>query len=266
MWPRDLQALLPKVAKELLQKQQTKFRRDWGMMSKAFPDITREVYLYNWLLVNTRSFYYAVKPTEPLPVGDRMTLQPVADLLNHADRGCMVSFSSDGFTVTADRKYQAGEEIYITYGGHSNDFLLTEYGFILLAQNRWDEVCLDEIILPSLSKQQKAELDDRGFLGNYMLDAETPGCHRTQVALRLLCCTPVQWRRFVDAADDREASQQKVNALLVRLLKSFVDRIQVRLEDIRQLNAGSRSQKELLRQRWEQIDKMVRQTILDLDI
>lgn len=82
-------------------------------------------------------------------------------------------------------------------------------------KNQWYEVCLDDVILPNLEKTQKAELETRGYLGNYLLNAETAGCHRTQVVLRLLCCTRRQWCSFVDAEDDGEASQEMVDDLLI---------------------------------------------------
>ena len=265
MWPAELQTLLTKPAKDLLRKQQAKFQRDWDMISTAFPDISQERYIYSWLLVNTRTFYYTTPRMERLPHHDRMALQPVADLLNHADTGCQVSFSPDSFTITADRMYRAGEEVHICYGGHSNDFLLTEYGFVLV-ENRWDEVCFDDVILPSLNKEQKADLHARAFLGKYMLDAETIGCYRTQVVLRLLCCTHRQWQRFVNAEDDGEASQSQVDVLLKQFLDRFAKTIQQTLESIEKLDVGQESQREILSRRWKQVETMVTQAIERLNI
>ena len=51
-----------------------------------------------------------------------------------------MTFQADGFTIVSDREYSkrlpsdlfmcsstdAGEEMYISYGNHSNDFLLAE--------------------------------------------------------------------------------------------------------------------------------------------
>ncbi|MCJ1394651.1 hypothetical protein MMC18_007531 [Xylographa bjoerkii] len=260
MWPNELQLLLPKPAKDLLKKQQAKFQQDWNVVAKTFLELRREKYLYTWFIVNTRTFYYVTPKMERLPRDDRLALLPVADLLNHADSGCHVSFSPESFTITADCAYRAGEEVHICYGGHSNDFLLTEYGFVL-AKNKWDEVCLDDVILPNLNLTQKAELEDRGFLGKYMVDAETIGCHRTQVALRLLCCTPRQWRSFVDAEDDGDASQGEVDALLTQLLGRVSQTIGETLENIENLNVGQDTQRELLAERWKQIKTMITQTI-----
>jgi hypothetical protein len=260
MWPEKLQNLLPKRAKDLLKKQQAKFQREWDIVTKVFPDMHREEYLHTWFIVNTRTFYYVTPKMVRLPCEDKLALLPVADLLNHADTGCQVSFSPESFTVSTNRTYPAGEEVYVCYGGHSNDFLLTEYGFVL-AKNRWDEVCLDDLILPILNTTQKFELEGRGFLGKYMLDAETAGCHRTQVVLRVLCCTSRQWRNFIDAGNDGDAAQRKVDALLIKLLDSFLRTVGKTLRDIERLNVGQDTQRELLTQRWKQIETTITQTI-----
>ena len=264
MWPPELQNLLPKPATDLLRKQQAKFEQEWDPVAEAYPDMQRQDFLYAWFIVNTRTFYYETPLMKTFPHNDKLALLPVADLLNHADVGCQVSFCPESFTIVADRGYSAGEEIFISYGGHSNDFLLAEYGFVLAA-NRWDEVCLDEVILPLLSKMQKAELEGCGFLGKYMLDAETAGCHRTQVALRLLCCTLEQWHRFVDAEDDGEGSQGEVDALLMQLLDTFLQTIGKTMEDIEKLSDGQVTQRDLLLERWKQIQSVVMQTMKRLE-
>lgn len=68
-----------------------------------------------------------------------MALNPFADCFNHADEGCKVEYGPIGFKISSDRVYEKDEEIYISYGSHSNDFLLVEYRFILL-ENKWDEL------------------------------------------------------------------------------------------------------------------------------
>ena len=203
---------------------------------KLNKSITKDDYLYAWLLVNTRTFYHETPRTKKFKKEDKMVLQPVADLFNHTSydpsaeekegnkKTCSVAFSPTAFTITTARPYTAGEEVYICYGNHSNDFLLIEYGF-LFDENVWDEVCIDDAILPLLNQHQptpvqqqqqppkkptrrlhergkkdpkpttsnhtpktpKDLLEETGFLGNYNLDPRNPtGCYRTQVALRAL--------------------------------------------------------------------------------
>ncbi|KAK4239341.1 ribosomal lysine N-methyltransferase set11 [Achaetomium macrosporum] len=264
---RALHRYLPKPALALLNKQQSKFTRDWAAIQQS-PLATsipkQEDFLYFWLLANTRTFYHESAQNAGLPKDDRMVLQPVADLFNHADTGCEVAFTPDGFTITADREYAKGDEVYICYGKHSNDFLLVEYGFVL-AENRWDEVCLDDAILPELSRQQKAVLEERGFLGNYVLDQRTV-CYRTQVALRLLCVPAGRWERLVyEGEDGGEAVQQKVDRLFVKILRKYHGKVEETIQELEELEDCQSWQREVLCLRWQQIRGLVNQTIERLE-
>jgi hypothetical protein len=193
-----------------------------------------------------------------------MVMQPVADLFNHADAGCAVAFTPASFTVVADRAYAPGEEAYICYGKHPNDFLLVEYGF-LLAPNRWDEVGLDDAVLPELSGEQKARLDERGFLGGYVLDARTV-CYRTQVALRLLCVPAAQWERLVyEGEDGGEVLQEKVDRLLLRVLRKYRGKVEATVEELEESEVGQPEQREMLSSRWQQVLGVIDQTIERLE-
>ena len=293
-WPAPLQSLLPAGASRLLDKQRAKFNKDWDTISAAFPiegkakskgggvskECTREEYMHAWLLVNTRTFYFVTPKTERLPKEDHMALQPVADLFNHTDRGgCHVAFDhTDSFTFRTTRAYEKGDEVHISYGSHSNDFLLVEYGFVL-ARNHWDEVRLDDVILPALSRRQREELEDAGFLGNYVLDNDTL-CHRTQVALRQMAVTGRyggltmdEWRKFVSGLDDGEKSQANVDALAVGLLEKYEATIKTKEKELRRLRFQeedgheemNESRRETLLRRWEQIRSLVKATIERLE-
>ncbi|KAK3906587.1 ribosomal lysine N-methyltransferase set11 [Staphylotrichum tortipilum] len=265
-WDTALHAYLPKPALTLLRKQQAKFTRDWAAIQQASLDasVTRQDFLYSWLLVNTRTFYHESPRTAKLPKDDRMVLQPVADLFNHADKGCHVAFGPASFTITADRAYDEGEEVYICYGKHTNDFLLVEYGFVL-AHNGWDEVCLDDAVLPELGKEHKARLDERGFLGNYVLDAKTV-CYRTQVALRLLCAPAGQWERLVfEGEDGGEALQEEVDRLLVKVLRKYRGVVERTIHELEDIEVGQAEQRDMLCTRWQQIQSLVNQTVERLE-
>ncbi|KAK7417006.1 hypothetical protein QQZ08_011804 [Neonectria magnoliae] len=264
MWPKELQDLLPRRAKDLLEKHTTTFRRDADFVLKAFPDLTRDDYLYSWVLVNTRTFYNSMPKMKTYAQADRLMCMPAADLFNHADQGCQLSYSALGYNIVANRAYFAGEEVYLSYGSHSNDFLLAEYGFIL-DTNRWDEVYLDDVILPRLNRTQRDDLKSVDFLGRYALDDQTLGCHRTQVALRMLCCTPRQWQRFFDGEDDGSTSQVDVDDLLRMVLNDLLDIVGETLLKVDEADVGLDGQRELLRRRWQQTETMVRRTIEQLE-
>ncbi|ETS84389.1 hypothetical protein PFICI_02414 [Pestalotiopsis fici W106-1] len=259
LWPASLQCLLPGVAKKLLSKQQAKLAKDRATVGAAFPDLDQDRYTHGWLLANTRTFYYLSPARRRRKRDDHMVLQPVADLLNHADAGCDVHFGDAAFTVRADRAYAAGDEIFICYGRHGGDFLMVEYGFDM-DENRWDEAGLDEMVLSVLDEKSREMLDDRGFLGGYVLDRGQV-CYRTQAALRTLCCSEREWSRFVDGMDDGERSQKKVDELLVELLGKYSTSIIGTMEEIDGLQEGEPCQRGLLAARWRHILRLVQGTL-----
>jgi hypothetical protein len=259
-WEPDLQMLLPPTAKALLENQQRKFSKDWSIASTAFPQLDQKRYLYNWLIVNTRTFYWTIPGIKKVPPPDDcMALNPFADYFNHADQGCLVEYGPMGFKISSDRVYENDEEIYISYGNHSNDFLLAEYGFIL-SRNKWDEVQLDHILLAELSTRQRAQLEEVGFLGKYVLDQHII-CHRTQVALRLLCVSLKSWYRFVNGEDDGEDDQAKADQVLLKILTRYEDQAKEVSGQVMSVKVGLVHQREILDRRWKQILVILRAAI-----
>ncbi|KAL2887624.1 Ribosomal N-lysine methyltransferase 2 [Ceratocystis lukuohia] len=256
LWDASLQELLPAVSRSRLDVQKTAFTKDWEVVHDAFPEISESEYRYAWLLVNTRGFYNNSPRMKRYPHKDRLALQPVVDLLNHAGTGCNVNFGALAFTVKADRMYMAGEEVFLSYGAHSNDFLLAEYGFVL-DENPWDEICLDEVLCPLFTAAQRKTLKESNFWAKYMADPKTPGCYRTQVALRLLILSSARWERVVSGLDEAEDVQPQINGILneaLRKYQSITNKTQQRLGT---LQSGTSGQKSLLAKRWTQIEGMV---------
>ncbi|CAK7229650.1 hypothetical protein SEUCBS140593_007319 [Sporothrix eucalyptigena] len=306
LWPAKLRDLLPTPAKAALQKQQTKLTADWVCVKAAFEKeeeeatkeakakkeakeeaadgkrkpwgLTKSNYIRAWLLVNSRTFYYTTPRSEAaLPShDDRIAMQPVADLFNHAaDRGCKAAYSAQGFSFVADRVYREGDEVPISYGAHANDALLVEYGFIL-DENRWDEVSLDAALLPKLSSSPndiwREDLEAAGFWGNYMIDAATPGgCYRTQVALRRLLAGTTgavkraAWQQFVDGGGDGDGDDDESEAIQDQVLECLDEMAETahktlaKIERLGKAGVGTDSQRNLLTLRWKQIEAMVAQ-------
>ncbi|KAK0723961.1 hypothetical protein B0T21DRAFT_293899 [Apiosordaria backusii] len=276
-WPPSdydkLHSLLPFQARTHLSKQKAKFEKDWELIRDVvFPALEmppnrgttyKQRFLYNWLLVNTRTFYHETPKTERLSKDDKMILQPVADLLNHADEGCEVSFDLACFTITADRDYKQGEEICICYGRHSNDFLMVEYGFCP-EENKWDEVCIDEVVLEEMTNEQKQKLEEKGFLGGYMIDERTPGgCYRTRVALMLKCVSSAEWERLVDEGEDGgEEVKRLVDRVVVKVLKKYLKKCKGAIGELKQLGSSA----EMVLKRWRQIQKAVEDSLGELEL
>lgn len=261
-WPAKLQELLPTGAKNLLTKQQDMFHQDWQRFNNGFPTTTMQDYLYSWFVVSTRAFYYETPETLAYPWHDRLALLPVADLFNHSTTGCSVSFSATGYTITADREYSEGDELSTSYGNHSNDFLLAEYGFVL-TDNERDGVCLDAQILSRLNAKQKAHLQRHCLLGDFMLQSQSRVCDRTWVALQLICgaVTEIELDELINGKEDPGNPPAAAKKLLLSILAEFLEEIGKYRQKILACNLGSQAKQSLLLHRWEQIDELVRSAI-----
>lgn len=217
---------------------------------------------------------------------DCYAMCPFMDYFNHSDVGCDPTNDAKGYYVTADRDYKAGEEVYVSYGSHTNDFLLVEYGFIL-ASNKCDSLSLDHLILPELSSSQIETLKEDGFYGTYTLMASpTQVCHRTQAVIRLLTLPERRYSVFVGGTDDGSTEQGIVNAYLLQLLKKYQRQVMEALEEVEGLvtvepELGKRKRrksslgdsrdgkpakehKEVLLRRWKQIREIVNDAVQSL--
>ncbi|KAJ9480289.1 Ribosomal lysine N-methyltransferase 2 [Pseudozyma hubeiensis] len=164
---------LPPHSRDLHMKVRQRFETDWNSISTlrasegdllaepalllSDPDLARstidsidvDTFLWAWLCVNSRCLF--------LPLGladhaDNFTLAPLLDMANHTSDPaleCKVIHAPDGgFRLLAPSREvaqkprsddnghvaKAGDECFITYGPHSNESLLSEYGFVLPAQ------------------------------------------------------------------------------------------------------------------------------------
>lgn len=295
---KALRGLLPRAAQTLLTNQRTKLDKDWTDLSPYLPLISKDFFTYTWLIVNTRTFYWNYpdlpnshprlpKRKTKLTGDDCYAMCPFMDYFNHSDVGCDPCADSKGYGVTADRAYKAGEEVFVSYGAHTNDFLLVEYGFILESNMR-DAIPLDHIIIPLLDAEQTRALKEDGFYGNYTLfkmGGNEIVCHRTLAVLRLLVLDSKRYSAFVGGFDhDAEREQGKCFGYLVGLLTRYSRQVMDILEEVEGLDVNgvveekrrtrSRSgeiepstrdgQKDTLVRRWRQIRDVVNGAIEEL--
>jgi len=248
-WDVDMSSRLPRGAIAALDRQRTKFSRDLASAQVGFPEITREDFLYSWLLVNTRSFHHATTATKNRPSKDQMILQPVADLFNHEPSGgCRVVFDKSCFSATVDRSYAAGEEVTFCYGSHSNDTLLVEYGFVA-DNNKWDEVVMDDAIVPRLSDEQITWLEEFGMFGHYCIDNES-ACYRIEAAIRATFLTRPQWTAFARGEDDGQDSRVLADGVLKTVIVDYDSHVQATMASLSKLGLIKRHP---LFQRWSQV-------------
>ncbi|KAK7537217.1 uncharacterized protein J3D65DRAFT_553925 [Phyllosticta citribraziliensis] len=262
-WEEREKDCLPAPARDHLAKQEAKLDADWQLLRDHLPDPSdRRLYTYYWMIVNTRTFFWdyptstSSKPRakkRKLVPDDCMALCPFMEYFNHADEGCTVAHTKAGFTITSHRAYSPGEEIHVSYGAHTNEFLLVEYGFVLAA-NKWDDVRLDPVILPKLNTAQTELLRTNGFLGDY---AVTPDecCHRTQVAVRALLLSKGRAEGFLMGLDSGEKEQEQVDAFLVECAEEYLKMMAEKEQKVERLDEGER--KSALQRRWTQVRQVL---------
>lgn len=241
-WPRAAQKLLPGTAERLLTTQQTSLCRDWEQVQSRYPQIAWDDYVHAWFVVSTRAFYQETPQTLPYPELDRLALLPVADLFNHAVTGCKVSKSDDGYCITADREYLRGEPVHLSYGDHSNDFLLAEYGF-LLQYNTNDRFDPEDLISPEFSAEETAPLRQMKDLA----------------ALRQVCGPPTREDTLADEGRLGNISGAVDNVRMSELLSKLLEEIEKYHSATSALGDNDQGCQTLLLQRWDQIGELVRE-------
>ena len=81
------------IKKGILHQQVRKLDKDFTALSKAFRLVSREEYVYHWLIINTRSFYCVAPGIPSAAPDDCMALCPFVDYFNHADAGVNLALS-----------------------------------------------------------------------------------------------------------------------------------------------------------------------------
>lgn len=271
-WPRSTHELFPTRIQDQLRESTAKMNRDTETylkgLSPSSPDAER-IFRWAWLLINSRCFYWDYPssiirkgarqpPKKKRDRNDCMALCPFVDYFNHTaaapddvqaeKRISWVSFSADGFEVHAGGDYPAGDELFVSYGAHHNDYLMVEYGF-RMPDNAVDSVALDDYILKRLDSDTTQHLTDESLLGNYVCDMRGV-CHRTQAALRAIL---LPWRkavRFIKGIEDGEREQKKVDELLLQILRECQEDAEVKARNVSGIGGYP---EEMLKGRWEEI-------------
>lgn len=285
-------SILPASTIEMLDAQAIRYCHDFEMAvsliltaKDAYQRSNRRAedsFKYAWCIVNTRCLYYdppsifthstqqqddSILADDGLPTprlhshdsNQFMVLCPLIDLFNHTPDSacCKVAHDSSGFTVTSQQTQPAaqGEELFVSYGPHSNDFLFVEYGFVLPDdENKRDSISLDPVILPTLSIDQRRKLDAKGYLGEYTLFApaanrgEAGVCWRTEVVARVGIVTAEQWEGLVDGLVSEDELGGDVEEKANAMIRAWVETMQEQAErSVRALEKIGNYQQEFTR-------------------
>ncbi|PLB52374.1 SET domain-containing protein [Aspergillus steynii IBT 23096] len=249
----------------LLSQQESRLRDAWDAVVAVFPKTDWETFSYHWLIVNTRSFFFLMPGEEaPEDRNDAMALLPFADYFNHSDVACNVKFNGLNYIFRATKHYDEGEEIYMSYGPHPNDFLLTEYGFFL-DHNESETLYLDDIIFRDLSKTLQEELEFEQYYGNYQLTAEGV-CYRTEIAACIKYMAVEDWRNYTLGYSTKNFDAAKSEAIIREWIKTYANEADTVIASLEKAGSqeadlkGSDKVKALLK-RWTQIKTLCDQAL-----
>lgn len=219
----QLSALLPRSAQKHAKSVYARFSKDMEVVSSLLLTtsfFTVERYLWAWMCINSRCLYLEV------PLGkstnDNFTMAPYIDFLNHlCDDQCGIKKDSSGFYVYTSTPYQVNEELFFSYGPHSNEFLLCEYGFVL-QENNWNFIDISEYITPLLQTQHADFLKAKGYYSDYTVNRDGMS-FRTEIALAALQeSAPESSRRLdglINGLIQGSAYEEKSKTLLREVLK-----------------------------------------------
>lgn len=255
--------------RKLLEKQYQRFQAAYNAVKATFPDTDVEMFLYYWIVANTRCFHYTPPDEEPPEDrNDAMALCPFADYFNHSEEGCEVAYDSNRYTFTATRDYEEGEEIFATYGHHSTDVLWVEYGFVP-KENKWDSLSLDDIIFSELGRNAVGLLKEEQYFGNYTV-ASTGPCFRTEVAAALTYLNPEDWRQYTMGVEPPRFSQARTNNTTSKWVRKYIEEAKATLLQITELRAklgdrGEDKRFQIIILRWRLIIELCHEALIAIN-
>ncbi|KAL5337573.1 hypothetical protein BJX70DRAFT_389202 [Aspergillus crustosus] len=244
----------------ILAQQEQRLLKAWDSVSAVFPEAKWENFSYYWLIVNTRSFFFLSPWQEPPEDrNDAMAMLPFADYFNHSDEACNVNFDGQEYIFKVAKAYEVGEEVFMSYGPHPNDFLFTEYGFYLDA-NESDALYLDDIVFRDLGPSLQEELSLQQYLGNYQITA-AGACYRTEIAACIKYLKLEDWRNYVLGYSTIEVDATKSEAVIRGWISTYLKEAGVALIDLKNLESSTSSREhrgkvQLLLKRWKQIEQL----------
>ncbi len=250
--------LLPNGLFQRVEKQKKSFLKDYNRVCE-FTDsldecmkVDSESFLWGWLVCNTRCIYLNLPDFLNQDSKEKFTLVPYVDFLNHTlEEHCTISVNRKFFSVsTAKSKYGPNEQLYFSYGPHTDDRLLCDYGFMLpLGENAWNDLDITDFVLKLLKPQQIEFLKSINYFGDYTITKDGMS-FRTEVALATsqenessfksngsinsVSC-PRKLKSFIDGYSDGRSYCMKSNKILDTIKKEINVTCQCRIEEVESL-------------------------------
>lgn len=122
-----------------------------------------------WKRLNTRTVYLNDDSQKSMDPTRNWALVPFLDCLNHSSRACSKTrIRNDRFELVTEQQIEKDEQVFISYGQHSDTFLMIEYGFIIGNTNKLNFVdFVPANIIASMNKpnvSKRAKMDGDGIM------------------------------------------------------------------------------------------------------
>jgi hypothetical protein len=158
---------------------------------------------------------------------DNFTMAPYVDFINHSSEDqCRLKIDSMGFQVITTSAYNTKDQVFLSYGPHSNEFLLCEYGFLLPEENKWNDLNLSDTIISLFKPNQIEFLKKHDYYDDYTINLESGISFRTEVALAVLQEeTPDKSTRILSLINgyiDGAIYKKNANILLKTMLQNII--------------------------------------------
>ncbi|KAJ7063248.1 hypothetical protein C8F01DRAFT_65285 [Mycena amicta] len=207
-------------------------------------------FLWAWLNVNTRSVYHRLKGKRSDP--HNQTMCPVLDFANHRPHGpsmtTRISSAEKANTAPIARlgepltvisppiHIKAGDELCLTYGGHSNCTLYVEYGFVADTRAEIDVRDLVEPLFQAAGTEgqiKRQALLDSGYFGDWKLDDSPTISYTLITALRILHASPGEMPHWHDTVAGKcdivsEANEAAWKETVRAICAAVIDRAKAR--------------------------------------
>lgn len=247
-------SFLPRSARKHSEKVVARYEKDYEVVCKIWSshgimqNLTESVdlqrsFLWAWMCINSRCLYMDIPGREG---ADNFTMAPYVDFLNHtSDEECGIKIDAAGFHVYTTTAYEAEDELFFSYGPHSNEFLLCEYGFVL-PQNKWNYLDVTDLINPLLRPAHVRYLKNHAYYGDYTVNQDGMS-FRTEIAFATMQeSAPESSTRlndFIGGISDGREYTRASNLLLSRILQKILSDCKSKLD--RPSERGYRSVRQL---------------------
>jgi len=162
-WSKSDKENLPEPYRRKIIKKEKTWKVKLSKIVKALAktgtdqEITEDDLTSAWIALNTRTVYLSHKSDDSNVTNvsnhrddtSNWALVPFLDCLNHHSKAKMkTNHSETHFQITSSAEIESGQQVYISYGQHSDTFLLIEYGFVIGQENdhNFVEIETDAII------------------------------------------------------------------------------------------------------------------------